>query len=118
MCYEIDVSILGMAWRLPIKRILFYNFFAQSTKENFDYYLDEFTKINDKFIDDNLNSDLPLTTIVDKILDELSSNFRDYLIPIIFLGMGKGYTTIIKLFEETIKTNPKLNEDLNIPCIN
>ena len=28
MCYEIDVSILGMAWRLPIKRILFYNFFA------------------------------------------------------------------------------------------
>ena len=113
MCYEIDVSILGMAWRLPIKRILFYNFFAQSTKENFDYYLNEFTKINDKFIDDNLNSDLPLTTIVDKILDELSSNFRDYLIPIIFLGMIKGYTTIRKLFEETIKNNPELNEDLN-----
>jgi pyruvate,water dikinase len=113
MCYEIDVSILGMAWRLPIKRILFYNFFAQSTKENFDYYFEEFTKINDKFIDDNLNSDLPLTTIVDKILDELSSNFRDYLIPIIFLGMVKGYTTIRKLFEETIKNNPELNEDLN-----
>ena len=39
VCYEIDVSKIGMAWRLPIKRIIFYNFFAQSTKENFEYHI-------------------------------------------------------------------------------
>ena len=56
-----------MAWRLPIKRIIFYNFFAESTKENFEYYLNNFMETNDKYIDDNLNSDLPISTIITKI---------------------------------------------------
>ena len=64
ICYEINVSKLGMAWRLPIKRIIFYNFFAESTKENFEYYLNNFMETNDKYIDDNLNSDLPISTII------------------------------------------------------
>ena len=38
VCYEIDFSMLGMAWRLPVKRLIFYNYFAESTKENFEYY--------------------------------------------------------------------------------
>ena len=113
VCYEIDVSILGMAWRLPIKRLIFYNFFAESTKENFEYYLSEFMKINDKYFEENLNSNVPITIIIDKILDEISSHFRDYLLPLMFLGVVKGYNEIRKLFEETIKTNPELNEDLN-----
>ena len=113
ICYEINVSKLGMAWRLPIKRIIFYNFFAESTKENFEYYLNNFMETNDKYIDDNLNSDLPISTIITKILDEISSYFRDYIVPIIFLGTIKGYTEIRKLFEESIKNNPELNEDLN-----
>ena len=113
VCEEIDVSMLGMAWRLPIKRLIFYNFFAESTKENFEYYLNEFMKINDKYFEENLNSNVPITIIIDKILDEMSSHFRDYLVPIMFLGMIKGYVEIRKLFEETLKTNPELNEDLN-----
>jgi pyruvate,water dikinase len=28
VCYEIDVSKIGMAWRLPLKRIIFCNFFS------------------------------------------------------------------------------------------
>jgi pyruvate,water dikinase len=51
ICYEIDVSILGMAWRLPIKRIIFYNFFADSTKENFKYYFNEFMEKYDKYFE-------------------------------------------------------------------
>ena len=113
VCEEIDVSMLGMAWRLPIKRLIFYNFFAESTKENFEYYLNEFMKTNDKYFEENLNSNVPITIIIDKILDEMSSHFRDYLVPIMFLGMIKGYVEIRKLFEETLKTNPELNEDLN-----
>ena len=33
VCYEIDVSILGMAWRLPIKRLIFYNFLLNQPKK-------------------------------------------------------------------------------------
>ena len=113
VCYEIDVSKLGMAWRLPIKRILFYNFFADSSKENFDYYLNEFMESNDKYIEENLASNIPIAIIIDKILDEISSHFRDYIIPIMFLGTIKGYTEARKLFEEYIKNNPELNKDFN-----
>jgi pyruvate,water dikinase len=113
VCYEIDVSKIGMAWRLPIKRIIFYNFFAQSTKENFEYYMKDFIEKNDKYIEENLNSDLSMSIIIEKILDEISSHFRDYLVPIMFLGMIKGFVEVRKLFEESIKTNPELYEDLN-----
>ena len=103
VCYEIDVSKIGMAWRLPIKRIIFYNFFAQSTKENFEYYMKEFMEKNEQYIEENLNSNLSISTMINKLIDEISSHFRDYLIPIMFLGMIKGYIEVKKLFEESIK---------------
>ena len=64
--------MLGMAWRLPIKRLIFYNFFAESTKENFDYYFNEFMKTNDKYFEENLNSNIPIIIMIDKILDEMT----------------------------------------------
>ena len=70
-------------------------------------------KTNNKYFEENLYGDLPITIIFDKILDEISSLFRDYLVPIIYLGLMKGYIEIRKLFEEIIKNNPELNEDLN-----
>ena len=105
--------MLGLAWRLPIKRLMFYHFFAESTKENFEYYFNEHTKTNDKYFEENLYSDLPITIIFDKILDEISSLFRDYLVPIIYLDLMKGYIENRKLFEEIIKNNQELNEGLN-----
>ena len=111
VCYEIDVSKLGMAWRLPIKRIIFYNFFAQSTKDNFDYYFNEFMEKNEKYFEENLMSNIPILTMIEKIIDEVTSNFRDYIVPIMFLGMIKGYTELTKLFEEHTKNNPELQED-------
>ena len=66
VCYEIDVSKIGMAWRLPIKRIIFYNFFSQSTKDNFEYYLKEFMEQNEKYIEENLNSNLSISIIINK----------------------------------------------------
>ena len=113
VCYEIDVSKIGMAWRLPLKRIIFCNFFSQSSKENFDYYMEEYIKINDKYIEDNLDSNIPILEILEKLADELTSNFRDYVIPVIYLGMIQGYVKIRKLFEEYLKDNQELNEDLN-----
>ena len=113
VCYEIDVSKIGMAWRLPLKRIIFCNFFSQSSKENFDYYMDEFMKVNDKYIDDNLDSNIPILDIIEKILDEFSNNFRDYVIPVMYLGVVQGYAKIRKLFEEYLKDKQELNEDLN-----
>lgn len=113
VCYEIDVSMIGMAWRLPIKRIIFYNFFAQSTRDNFEYYLGEFMKNTEKYIEDNLLSDISIITILDKIADEITNHFRDYIIPIMFLGMVKGYIRINKLFENCIKEKPELSQDLN-----
>ena len=100
-----------MAWRLPIKRIIFYNFVSQSTKDNFDYYFKEFQEKYDKYFEENITSNIPILTMIHSIFDDLTSNMRDYIIPVVFLGMIKGYTELTKLFEEHIKTNPELNED-------
>ena len=105
VCYEIDVSKLGMAWRLPLKRIIFCNFFSQSSKENFDYYMDEFMKDNDKYIDDNLDSNVPILDILEKIVDQFTNNFRDYILPIMYLGVVQGYSKVRTLFEEYLKDN-------------
>ena len=113
VCYEIDVSKLGMAWRLPLKRIIFCNFYSQTSKEYFDYYMDEFMKENDKYVDDNLDSNIPILDILEKIVDEFSNNFRDYILPVMLLGMIQGYSKIRDLFEEYLKNNQELNEDLN-----
>ena len=110
--------MLGLVWRLPIKRLMFYNFFEEYTKENFEYYFNEYMKTNNKYFEENLYGDLPITIIFDKILDEISSLFRDYLVPIIYLCLMKGYIENRKLFEEIIKNNPELNEDLNKIIIN
>lgn len=66
---------------------------------------------NNKYIEDNLNSDIPISIIMDKIIDEITSNFRDYIVPVLFLGAVKGYTEVRKLFEDIIKNNPELNKD-------
>ena len=113
VCYEIDVSMIGMAWRLPVKRIIFCNFFSESSKTNFDYYLNQFMKDNEKFIKDNLNSKTPILTILEKIVDEFTNHFRDYILPVMYLGMVQGYMKIRKLFKEYIESNPELNQDLN-----
>ena len=113
VCYEIDVSKLGMAWRLPLKRIIFCNYFSQSSKEYFDYYMDEFMMENEKYVDDNLDSNIPILDILEKIVDEFSNNFRDYILPVMLLGMIQGYSKIRDLFEEYLKNNQELNEDLN-----
>ena len=113
VCYEIDVSKIGMAWRLPLKRLIFCNFYSQTSKEYFDYYMDEFMKVNDKYVDDNLDSNIPILDILEKIVDEFSDNFRDYILPVMLLGMIQGYSKIRDLFEEYLKNNQELNEDLN-----
>ena len=113
VCYEIDVSMIGMAWRLPIKRIIFCNFFAKSTKEYFEYYLNQFMNDNEKYIKDNYNTKNTIVSIAEKIGDEFTSCFRDYVIPVMYLGMIQGYAQIRKLFEKYIENNPELNQDLN-----
>jgi len=113
VCYEIDVSKIGMAWRLPLKRLIFCNYYSQTSKEYFDYYMDEFMKVNDKYVDDNLDSNIPILDILEKIMDEFSNNFRDYILPVMFLGMIQGYSKIRDLFEQYLKNNQELSEDLN-----
>ena len=102
-----------MAWRLPIKRIIFYNYYAQSSKENFEYYFNEFMNNNEKYIQENLESNKSLIEILNKMVDEITNNFRDYVVPVIYLGMICGYVQIGKLFEQYIKDKPELKEDLN-----
>ena len=113
VCYEIDFSMLGMAWRLPIKRMIFYNFFAESTKNNFDYYFEQFFNKYEKIIDENLTTDFTILEILEKMLDEFTDNFRDYFVPMVFLAAVNGYFKLKTLFEENFKDNPELREDFN-----
>ena len=113
VCYEIDVSKVGMAWRLPIKRFIFYNYYAQSTKENFEYYFNEFQKNTEQTIENNLNSNVSIMTIFETILDEFTNNLRDYFSPMIVLAVPNGFLKLKKIFKENFKDKPELREDLN-----
>ena len=113
VCYEIDVSLFGMAWRLPIKRFIFYNYYAQSSKENLEYYINIFINFYDKYIKDNFKSNIPILDILNKMMDDLSNIFRDNIIPILFLAVGKGLLPLNKIFDENFKDKPELKEDLN-----
>ena len=111
VCYEIDVSMFGMAWRLPIKRIIFPNFFAESTKQNFEYYMEEFMTKNEQYINDNINSRIPILTIIENVMDNFFTYMRDYSTPVVACGLPFGYLKIKKMFEEHIKDNAELREN-------
>ena len=94
-------------------KLIFYNYYAQSSKENLLYYLDIFIKYYDKYIKDNLNSNISILDILDKMMDDLSNIFRDNFLPVLFLVAVKGYLPLTKIFEENFKNNPELKGDLN-----
>ena len=100
VCYEIDVSKIGMAWRLPIKRMIFYNYFGESSKDNLNKALESYINDNEKYIKDNLTSDIPILNILEKMMDELTNILRDNFIPVLFTGAGRGYLQLNKIFEE------------------
>ena len=113
VCYEIDVSKIGMAWRLPIKRFIFYNYYAQSSKDNLNNALESFVKYYEKYIKDNINSDIPVLNILEKMVDEITNIFRDYFSPVLFTAMARGYLQLNKIFDDNFKDQPELKQDLN-----
>ena len=111
VCYEIDISMLGMARRSPTKRIVFPNFFAESTKQNFEYYMEEFCSNTEKYIKENINSKIPILTVFENVMENFTTYLRDYVAPVVFCGLPLGYLKIKKLFEEYIKDNAELREN-------
>jgi len=113
VCNEINVSKLGMAWRLPIKRLIFYQFFAPSTKRNLDQALENFVKDNEIFVSNNLRTDVPVLKVLEQIFDQYSSICRDNFVPVLFIAMAKGYMKLKTIIKKNFEDKPELKQDIN-----
>jgi len=112
VCHEINVTPLGMAWRLPIHRMIFYKFFASSTKRNLDGALDNFKKRIEEYVTkDKENKEIPVLTLLETMADELTTIIRDNFVPALFTAVARGYFPLTKLMETHFKDKPELKKD-------
>jgi len=113
VCHELNVSKIGMAWRLPIQRIIFYKFFAPSSKNNLDNALEKFVNDYDTYLKESLKSDLSILNFSEKIFNDLVTIARNNFIPVLFMGVARGYASLNKVFNDNFKNKPELKGDLN-----
>ena len=110
---KINVSKLGMIWRLPIKRFIFPYYYAEDTHNNFLYYMNLLIDriiMYEKYCENNYYS---LEKTIELIFDELSTNFVNYAIPTMFGGLILGFVSLNSLFEPYISENKNLSEDIH-----
>ncbi|ORX83933.1 glutathione synthetase ATP-binding domain-like protein [Anaeromyces robustus] len=114
VCYEINVRKLGMAWRLPIKRLIFYNFFASSTKKNLDNAYEKFINDNEIYVKNNLKSNVPVFKILEQMFDQYTTLCRDNFIPAMNLAVVRGYFKLNSIIDNNFKDKtPELKQDIN-----
>jgi len=113
VCYEINVSKLGMAWRLSIQRLIFYNYFAPSTKVNLDNALEKFVHDQEIFVKNNFKTHIPILKILEQIFDKYSNIVRDNFVPALFVGAPRGYFKLNTIIDRHFKDKPELKQDIN-----
>jgi len=112
-CKELNINKFGLITRIPILRILLPKLFAKSSKENCEFYMNQFITESEKYIQNNMDSNVPISTISENLIIDLIKYFRKYLIPVLAYGMFYGYIKLNNLFENYLKDNQELKEDFN-----
>jgi len=113
ICSNIDISLFRLFSRFPLLRIIFSNYFGQSSKDNFEKAASEFIVKYEKFIKDNYETKVPVLDIINLMNDELTVLLRDKFIPVIAPAIIKGFLPLNKIFEENFKDKPELKGDFN-----
>lgn len=110
--YKMNVSKFGMAWRMPIFRIFFCNWFAESSINNFQYYFEVLNENTKKYIESLNNNTISFTQAINSIAEETGNCFRSYVAPVMYNALIH-YSSLQKLFEPLIKENKEIKNDLN-----
>jgi len=113
VCRNIDISLFRFLSRLPLLRVIFSNYFGQSSKDNFEKAGSEFIAKYEKYIKDNYETEIPVLDILKLMDDELTALLRDKFIPVMAPAVVKGLLPLNKIFEENFKDKPELKGDLN-----
>jgi len=113
VCRELDISILGLLLRLPVKKIIFSKHYGQPTKEDFDKSADEFIQKYDKCIKENYDTNIPVLNLIKLMFYELVVLIREKFVPVVGTAVAKGLFPLNKIFEENFKDKPELKGDLN-----
>ena len=111
--YKINVSKIGMFWRMPIKRFIFPYYYAKETKQYFLYYFDNLIdkiEIYKKSCEYGYSS---LEFTLNLIFDEVGTNFANYAFPTMVGGIIYGFNELNSLFQPYFKDNNNLIEDIH-----
>jgi len=112
-CKELNINKFGLITRVSIIRILLPKTFAKSSKRNFEYYMNQYLSESEKYIQKNMDSNLPILTISENLIINLVKYFRSYLVPVLVNGIFFGYIKLKNLFEKYTKDNQELRKDFN-----
>ncbi|KAL6621866.1 glutathione synthetase ATP-binding domain-like protein [Neocallimastix sp. 'constans'] len=103
-CKALKVNKFNIIRKVPIIRIIFAKLFAKSTKSNLEYYLNQFITESEEYIQKNIDSNIPISTIMDNLINNLVTYFRSYVVPVLASGI---------LFGEYLKDDIELRQDFN-----
>ena len=107
---EINVWKIGLIWRLPVLRIIFYNFYLQYNKlklyEGWSEYCERLDEISKKCIQGNIK----LSEMMFEIGNYFGEFFRDKLFPIM-ISLARGLLGMENLFEPYLKENDFIRQE-------
>lgn len=109
VCYKIDISPLGMLWRIPVWRMVFYNWFAKSTVYYFNYYADDVEKISQQYERDCISGKISFEYAVEQMGTAFAKFFSENVTSVIynvmasfveFKGMFKQYENDVSIADD------------------
>ena len=111
--YKMNISKLGMLWRMPVFRIYFSNWFADSSISNFKYYSEELEKKTLSYINQYKEKKISFREMRVKLYDEASYFFKTYIPPVMYNAIVN-YKILFNLLEPIFKENPEVQKTFNL----
>ena len=119
-CYYISETIpeclkftmIGMAWRLPITKILFPSFFMNKIKSNVISGQEEFHRIYDNLFIQFNKKEITLRQLVIGLIDKFTDFLRGCMLPAMKSGNVNGLFLIQGVFEKYLD-NPEVKNQVN-----
>ncbi|KAG4087706.1 glutathione synthetase ATP-binding domain-like protein [Neocallimastix lanati (nom. inval.)] len=112
-CKALKINKFNIIRKVPIIRVIFAKYFAKSSKSNFENQMSRFITESEEYIQKNIDSNVPIFTILEHLINNLVTYFRSYAIPVLANGIFFGYMKLKNLFEPYLKDNSELRQDFN-----
>ena len=111
VCYKINVSPLGMCWRVPVWRMVFYNWFAKSTLYYLNYYADDVEKISERYERDCISGKVSFEYAVEQMGYAFARFFSGNMVSVFYNAIAS-FVEFKGMFKQ-YENNARIADDLH-----